>query len=156
MLPRSALHPAPDPSVGAPPDDAAGSAAHAADSPCTACGACCASLRVSFYWAEGDDAPGGWVPVAFTRQLTPHLRVMRGTESQPPRCEALAGEPGTAVRCSIYAQRPTPCREFNWHGEDGQPNPRCKARRVALGLAALPDPEATACALPATGGEVGP
>jgi Fe-S-cluster containining protein len=142
--------------ANAVPDVAAAPSPHAADSPCTACGACCASLRVSFYWAEGDDAPGGWVPVAFTRQLTPHLRVMRGTESQPPRCEALAGEPGTGVRCTIYAQRPTPCREFNWHGEDGQPNPRCNARRVALGLAALPDSESTACASVSAEGDVRP
>lgn len=95
---------------------------------------------MSFYWGEGEDAPGGWVPLAFTRQLTPHLRVMRGTDQRPPRCEALVGDVGRAVRCTVYTGRPTPCREFNWHGEDGQPNPRCNARREAIGLPPLPDP----------------
>jgi hypothetical protein len=31
------------------------------DNPCVSCGACCAHFRVSFYWAEADDAPGGIV-----------------------------------------------------------------------------------------------
>lgn len=120
-----------------------------AGSPCTTCGACCASFRVSFYWGEGEDAPGGWVPLAFTRQLTLHLRVMRGTDQRQPRCEALAGDVGRAVRCTIYTGRPTPCREFNWHGEDGQPNPRCNDRRAAIGLPALPDsPDPTRLSAP--------
>jgi Fe-S-cluster containining protein len=123
-------------------------------SPCTACGACCVGLRVSFYWGEGDDAPGGWVPVAFTRRVSAHLRAMRGTDGATPRCVALHGAPGSSVACTIYAQRPTPCRAFIWHGEVGQPNPRCNARRAAIGLPALPDPAAApappipACALP--------
>ena len=33
---------------------------------CQPCGACCAHFRVSFYWAEADDAPGGFVPAALT------------------------------------------------------------------------------------------
>lgn len=109
-------------------------------SPCTRCGACCAGFRVSFYWSEGEDAPGGWVPVQFTRQLAPHLRVMRGTDQHRPRCAALAGTVGESVRCTIYDRRPTPCREFTWHGENGEPNERCNQRRVAAGLAPLPDP----------------
>jgi Fe-S-cluster containining protein len=28
-------------------------------------------------------------------------------------CIALAGEIGQAVRCTIYAERPSPCREFD-------------------------------------------
>lgn len=109
-------------------------------SPCTRCGACCAGFRVSFYWGEGEDAPGGWVPVQFTRQLAPHLRVMLGTDQRRPRCVALEGTVGESVRCAIYDRRPTPCREFNWHGENGEPNKRCNQRRVAAGLAPLPDP----------------
>jgi Fe-S-cluster containining protein len=97
-------------------------------------------MRVSFYWGEGDDAPGGWVPVQFTRRLAPSLRVMRGTEASRPRCMALEGEVGRAVRCTIYDQRPSPCREFEWHGENGEPNNRCNQRRLAAGLPALPDP----------------
>jgi len=107
-------------------------------SPCIECGACCVGLRVSFYWSEGEDAPGGWVPVAFTRPLAPHLRVMRGTDQRAPRCEALEGTVGVRVRCTLYDRRPSPCREFNWHGEGGVPNARCNQRRAAAGLAPLP------------------
>ena len=78
---------------------------------CQSCGACCAAFRVSFYWAEADDAPGGHVPVTLTEELTPHLRCMRGTHSRAPRCVALDGEVGGAVACRIYPQRPSPCRE---------------------------------------------
>ena len=78
---------------------------------CQRCGACCAHYRVSFYWAEGNDAPGGQVPVELTEPLTPHLRCMRGTSSDAPHCVALQGEVGVSVGCSIYAQRPTTCHE---------------------------------------------
>ncbi len=80
------------------------------------------------------------MPVQFTRQLAPSLRVMRGTEASRPRCLALEGEVGRAVRCTIYDRRPSPCREFEWHGENGDPNSRCNQRRIAAGLPALPDP----------------
>ena len=107
--------------------------------PCTSCGACCAGLRVSFYWGEADDAPAGWVPVALTTQVTPQRRAMAGTDRVPPRCVALAGEIGVQVSCRIYAQRPSPCREFNWHGEGGAANARCNQQRARHGLPALPD-----------------
>ena len=77
---------------------------------CQRCGACCAQFRVSFYWAEADDAPGGTVPVALTRQVSPQHRCMAGTEVAPVRCVALVGEIGRAVGCSIYAQRSSTCR----------------------------------------------
>lgn len=38
--------------------------------PCMTCGACCACFRVSFYWAEGDDASGR-VPASLTEPVTP-------------------------------------------------------------------------------------
>ena len=66
---------------------------------CQQCGACCAYFRVSFYWAEGDDAPGGTVPA--------HL-----TQAKPARCVALTGEIGQRVGCSIYAQRSSTCQEL--------------------------------------------
>jgi Fe-S-cluster containining protein len=78
--------------------------------PCTTCGACCAQFRVSFYWSESDAHPGGRVPAAFTVAVTPHRLAMRGTEGRSPRCAALEGEVGEPVRCTIYEQRPTPCR----------------------------------------------
>lgn len=108
--------------------------------PCLACGACCARFRVSFYWSEADDAPGGWVPRGLTVQISPHLRAMRGTEAGCGRCEALEGRLGERVACRIYAQRPSPCREFAWHGEAGRTNPRCNDARAAFALPPLPDP----------------
>ena len=102
----------------------------AAELDCQRCGACCAAYRVSFYWGEADDAPGGTVPVALTRALTPHLRCMQGTESRPVRCVALRGELGRSVACGIYSQRASPCREVQ-PGDD-----QClRARRMhGLGL----------------------
>lgn len=80
-------------------------------SPCQHCGACCAHFRVTFYWAEADDAPGGTVPVALTHQQSPTTRCMQGTDTYQPHCIALEGEVGCAVSCRIYAVRPSPCRE---------------------------------------------
>ncbi len=77
---------------------------------CQECGACCAAFRVSFYWTEADDGPGGTVPVAMTRAVSPHLRCMAGTEVQPVRGVALQGEVGRRVACGIYAQRSSTCR----------------------------------------------
>lgn len=93
------------------------------DLDCQRCGACCASFRVSFYWAEADDAPGGTVPVALTVPVSPHLRCMQGTASKPVRCVALQGEVGHAVACGIYALRSSTCRSV----EPGDAQ-CCKAR----------------------------
>lgn len=101
------------------------------------CGACCSSYRVSFYWAEADDAPGGWVPVRFTRSVTPHLRAMNGTDCKTPKCAALQGAVGVDVSCSIYEQRPSTCREFDWRLADGRVDPRCSAARSRWGLPPL-------------------
>jgi hypothetical protein len=100
--------------------------------PCQTCGACCASFRVSFYWGEADDAPGGIVPAQLTEAVSPQLRCMKGTASKPVRCIALEGEVGKRVSCRIYAQRPSPCREFDVTETDGSPNPRCAALRTQL------------------------
>lgn len=62
--------------------------------PCMTCGACCAYFRVSFYWAEADDA-GGLVPAALTEPLTPFLRCMSGTNQRQSRCAALSGRSAT-------------------------------------------------------------
>jgi uncharacterized protein len=105
--------------------------------PCLTCGACCAGFRVSFYWGEGDDAPGGFVPVQFTNQMNLMSRCMKGTDSSTPRCECLSGEVGTGVACTIYENRPTPCREFKFHGEGGEENLRCNKIRAKHGMIAL-------------------
>ncbi len=100
--------------------------------PCQTCGACCASFRVSFYWGEADDAPDGIVPAQLTEAVSPFLRCMKGTASKPVRCNALEGEPGKQVSCSIYAQRPSTCREFDVLEADGSSNPRCAELRKQL------------------------
>lgn len=105
--------------------------------PCLDCGMCCTYFRVSFYWAEADDAPGGLVPVGMTEKLSHHLRCMKGTNETPRRCVALVGRPGERVACTIYETRPTPCREFPSHFEDGAPNPKCDALRASIGLPRL-------------------
>lgn len=81
---------------------------------CQRCGACCASFRVSFYWAEADGAhgPGTFgVPADLTEPVNPHLVCMQGTHARQPRCTALQGQVGSTVGCAIYMQRPSPCRE---------------------------------------------
>lgn len=96
---------------------------------CLSCGACCAAFRVSFYWTEAHDAPGGTVPAGLTRQVSPHLRCMAGTLARPVRCVALEGEVGERVACSIYAQRSTTCRSV-------QPgDAQCLKARALCGLA---------------------
>ena len=47
-----------------------------------------------------------------TEDLTEFRRCMKGTSQKHPRCAALLGEVGSAVRCTIYEGRPSPCREF--------------------------------------------
>ena len=105
--------------------------------PCLRCGACCAYFRVSFYWAEADDASPGSVPAGLTARLAPLRRVMRGTDKPNPRCAALLGEIGTTVRCCIHSRRPSVCREFSPSWEDGLNNPSCDAARARWGLPVL-------------------
>lgn len=77
---------------------------------CQQCGACCAVFRVSFYWAEADDAPGGTVPVDLTEPVGTLHRCMRGTQTKPVRCVMLQGQVGQSVACGIYEQRSSTCR----------------------------------------------
>jgi Fe-S-cluster containining protein len=95
---------------------------------CQRCGACCAHYRVSFYWAEADDAPGGHIPAALTQPLNAHMRCMSGTSSKQPRCVALQGDIGHSVGCGIYEQRPQVCREVM------PGDPQCLKARAAHGL----------------------
>ncbi len=104
--------------------------------PCITCGACCAFFRASFYWGECSDGYGH-VPVELTEDLTPHRRVMRGTNSINPRCIALEGEIGNCVSCSIYEDRSTVCRDFAYSWQFGEKNERCDKARIAHGLQPL-------------------
>lgn len=113
------------------------------ENPCLTCGACCAFFRVSFYWGEADRAMGGTVPVNLTEDLNDFRRCMKGTNSARPRCVALFGTIGKSVRCSIYPDRPTPCRKagVDWENsviEIGDEElDRCDRARAALGLTPL-------------------
>jgi len=96
--------------------------------PCLNCGACCASFRVSFYWAEADTCA---IPEHAVEQLSPLYACMSGTNSNAPRCIALQGTIGRNVRCSLYAHRPSPCREVQPGDE------KCRRAREKHGLPAL-------------------
>lgn len=104
--------------------------------PCLSCGACCAAYRVSFYWAEGRSG-GGAVPDELTEQVAPFRAAMAGTNQAVPRCAALLGTVGEGVRCSIYDDRPSPCRELQASWEDGTPDDKCDRARVRHGLPPL-------------------
>ena len=85
-------------------------------SPCQSCGACCASFRVDFHPAElagGAFAWGQGVPPTMTVPVTASIVRLCGTDSAAPRCVALVGTIGQTVACSIYAERTSPCREFD-------------------------------------------
>ena len=104
---------------------------------CEHCGACCATFRVDFHPAELASRQAGGVPDALTLALTPTLLRMRGTDAAPPRCVALEGEVGVAVRCTIYASRPGPCREFAPLAGIGIGDEACARARRRFGLAPL-------------------
>lgn len=110
--------------------------------PCIECGACCANFRVSFHWSEAAIEQGGATPAELTTKVSPHHVAMRGTCGESPRCLALEGEIGKRVACRIYAQRPSPCREFEPSWAGGVRSERCDAARAAHGLPPLTPPGA--------------
>jgi Fe-S-cluster containining protein len=99
---------------------------------CLTCGACCATFRVSFYWAETDAHPQGSVPEHLTTAISPHYVAMQGVSQPQPRCVALAGNIGDQVSCNIYAQRSSTYRSFDAGDE------RCHQARMTHGLTPLP------------------
>lgn len=74
---------------------------------CMNCGACCAAFRVSFYWAEGESLG---IPEEMTVKVNDFYTCMKGTESKPVKCIALAGEVGQSVACQIYDRRSSTCQ----------------------------------------------
>ena len=85
---------------------------------CRACGACCVNLP-----ANREEGFADWVEIAATDHLleradlvrkhvtydihgVPHLRL-----APDGRCLALRGALGRDVACTIYGERPTPCRK---------------------------------------------
>lgn len=115
-LPGDARTATRDAASGAAPDDGA---------LCRACGACCAAFRVSFHWLEAE-ALG--LDDTCVEPVGPHRVAMRGTHAKAPRCVALAGTVGSAVACTTYASRPSPCREVRPGDE------RCVTARARHGL----------------------
>lgn len=105
--------------------------------PCTACGACCASFRVDFAREEMASA-GGCVPDGLALPLGGALMRLRGTDHSPPRCAALSGRIGDAVRCGIHPWRPSPCREFGLRAPAGIGDEACDRARARHGLPPLP------------------
>jgi len=106
-------------------------------SPCEACGACCAFFRVSFPIAETSEFPGGRVPYHMTLLSNETQRCMKGTEVKSPRCIALEGKVGGQVKCSIYEDRPSTCREFGLSWENNIGNLLCDRARGVFGLQAF-------------------
>ena len=95
---------------------------------CRQCGACCATFRVSFYWAE---AAQRGLSDAYIEKLTAHLAGMAGTNRSSPRCTALQGEIGNQVTCQVYLTRPSACREVQPGDE------KCARARTRHGLEPL-------------------
>ena len=131
---------------GAPPDARLSPPEPRMSHPCLSCGACCAAYRVSLHWSEAEPTLGGGVPRDLTETVDPHRLCMRGTWARQPRCVALEGTIGDAVRCTIYDARPSPCRELRMSWEDGTHSPQCDKARLRHGLPPL-TPEAVAQAL---------
>ena len=105
--------------------------------PCLSCGACCASFRVDFHVHDLETHSGGCVPVALTVPVTARMVRMKGTDEGPPRCIALAGEVGQSVRCTIYENRPGPCRDFAPYAGLGIGEAGCARARQRHGLVPL-------------------
>lgn len=105
--------------------------------PCQRCGACCAAFRVAFHWSEAQPANPAGVPAGMTRPLRRHeLELVRRPDGDT-RCVALAGRIGEATACTVYAARPTPCRDLAAAWETGLSSPQCDRARARHGLAPL-------------------
>ncbi len=105
--------------------------------PCMTCGACCAYFRVSFYWAEADDA-GGLVPSALTRTADPFPALHERHQSAPETLRGLSG--GYRRRRSLHYCKKLGLRrvaEFAMSGENGEENDACNRARARYGLPPL-------------------
>jgi uncharacterized protein len=108
-----------------------------ASNPCLDCGACCEHFRISFYSGELASV-GGTVPDELTGKVNHTYACMSGTNQPSPRCSALQGTVGQpGIGCSIYHDRPSPCREFPVWEDDGTPNAGCTRARLRKGLPPL-------------------
>jgi Fe-S-cluster containining protein len=69
--------------------------------------------------------------------LRRHELALRHDPAAKMRCVALAGVVGQATHCTIYAARPSPCRELGAAWEHGAPSPQCDRARAVHGLPPL-------------------
>jgi Fe-S-cluster containining protein len=74
------------------------------ESPCQACGACCAYSASWPRFSTEDDAEIDLIPREYVNERTSGMRCEGG------RCAALTGRIGEATACAIYAMRPEVCR----------------------------------------------
>ncbi len=100
------------------------------DHPCVSCGACCHTYRVEFSLYELASM-GGVVPDALTHEVSGNRVRMNGTAQFPVRCAALIGDCGVQSICSIYEQRSSTCRNFDFDSD------RCHEARARHGLPPL-------------------
>lgn len=87
---------------------------------CVSCGGCCAwseTWPVFIGDGDGQGIPEDVIDFEHGRML-----------SHGNRCAALEGQLGQRVSCSVYANRPLVCREFQAGSED------CRMVRKSLGL----------------------
>jgi Fe-S-cluster containining protein len=111
------------------------------DNPCLNCGLCCNHFRISFYCGELDTQPMGFVPNEMTSKINDFFACMKGTETGG-RCTALIGTPGQeGIKCSIYSNRPSPCREYEVWDDNGIPNPKCNELRAKAGISLIQEKE---------------
>lgn len=101
--------------------------------PCLECGACCSTWPVQFHASEVTAALKPHVVPAATKRH----RIMCGTEGERPRCKGLQGTIGDRVRCTLYAHRPSPCRDVLASLERGERDPTCDEARERHGLPRL-------------------
>lgn len=104
--------------------------------PCQTCGACCSIYRVAFDASEVLHGSLN-VPRDLAFRVDSKTLAMKTTRPGVQRCVALTGHIGKNVSCSIYLNRPSPCRKFTASFEDGLHHPRCDEARLARGLPAL-------------------
>ncbi len=98
--------------------------------PCVTCGACCHTYRVEFPVYELQSM-GGSVPDHLTHEVNGNRVRMNGTAWHPVRCDALIGQCGEEAICSIYEQRSSTCRNFDFDSD------RCHEARARHNLPPL-------------------
>ena len=74
------------------------------ESPCQACGACCAYSQNWPRFSIEDDAALEAIPAQFVNDK------QSGMRCDGDRCSALSGQVGVETRCVIYTVRPEVCR----------------------------------------------